>query len=42
MIDVEKVEQIVDRHGRTREHLIAILLDCQEEFLHLPVRSSKR
>ena len=36
MIDVQKVEQIVDRHGRTREHLIAILLDCQEEFLHLP------
>jgi NADH:ubiquinone oxidoreductase subunit E len=36
MIDVAKVEQIVDRHGRKREHLIAILLDCQEEFLHLP------
>lgn len=36
MIDVAKVEQIVDRHGRQREHLIAILLDCQEEFCHLP------
>ena len=36
MIDVQQVEQIVDRHGRKREHLIAILLDCQEEFLHLP------
>jgi NADH-quinone oxidoreductase subunit E len=36
MIDVQKVEQIVDRHGRKREHLIAILLECQEEFLHLP------
>ena len=36
MIEVQKIEQIVDRHGRNREHLIAILLDCQEEFLHLP------
>jgi len=36
MIEVQQVEQIVDRHGRNREHLIAILLDCQEEFLHLP------
>ena len=31
-----KVEHIVDRHGRNRDHLIAILLECQEEFLHLP------
>ncbi len=36
MIDVAKVEQIVDQHGRRREHLIAILLHCQEEFCHLP------
>ena len=36
MTDLLKVEQIVDRHGRSRDHLIAILLDCQEEFLHLP------
>lgn len=36
MTDVSRVEQIVDRHGRRREHLIAILLDCQEEFCHLP------
>lgn len=36
MIDVGRVEHIVDRHGRAREHLIAILLECQEEFLHLP------
>ncbi len=36
MIDVARVEQIVDRHGRRREHLIAMLLDCQEEFAHLP------
>jgi NADH:ubiquinone oxidoreductase subunit E len=36
MTDVSKVESIVDRHGRNRDHLIAILLECQEEFLHLP------
>ena len=36
MIDLAKVGQIVDRHGRRREHLIAMLLDCQEEFCHLP------
>jgi len=36
MTDLTKVEQIVDRHGRNRDNLIAILLDCQEEFLHLP------
>ena len=36
MIDVSTVEQIVDRHGRRREHLIAILLECQEVFLHVP------
>ncbi|MCX6551592.1 MAG: NAD(P)H-dependent oxidoreductase subunit E [Acidobacteria bacterium] len=36
MIDVTRVDQIVDRHGRTRDNLIAILLACQEEFLHLP------
>ncbi len=36
MTDLIKVEQIVDRHGRNRDNLVAILLDCQEEFLHLP------
>ena len=36
MTDLIKVEHIVDRHGRNRDNLIAILLDCQEEFLHLP------
>jgi NADH-quinone oxidoreductase subunit E len=36
MIDVTRIEHIVDRHGRKREHLIAMLLECQEEFLHLP------
>jgi len=36
MINVARVEEIVDRHGRQKEHLIAILLDCQEEFQHLP------
>ena len=35
-VDIGRVEAIVDRHGRRREHLIAILLDCQEAFTYLP------
>jgi NADH-quinone oxidoreductase subunit E len=35
-VDVTKVEEIVARNGRKREHLIAILLDCQETYCHLP------
>jgi len=36
MPDLTSVDRIVDRHGRTRDNLIAILLDCQEEYCHLP------
>jgi NADH-quinone oxidoreductase subunit E len=36
MIDISRVESIVDRHGGRRERLIAMLLDCQEEFCYLP------
>ena len=36
MIEIARVEEIVDRHGRQKENLIAVLLDCQEEFHHLP------
>ncbi len=36
MVDVSKVKEILERHGAKREHLIAILLDCQEEYYHLP------
>src|SRR5512139_490817 len=36
MVDVTKVSEIVDRHGAKRERMIAILLDCQEEYYHLP------
>jgi NADH:ubiquinone oxidoreductase subunit E len=36
MVDVARVREIVDRHDRKREHLIAMLLDCQEEYYHLP------
>ena len=35
-VDIGTVEAIVDRHGGRREHLIAILLDCQETFTYLP------
>ncbi len=33
MVDVTKVHEIVERHGGKKEHMIAILLDCQEEFV---------
>jgi NADH:ubiquinone oxidoreductase subunit E len=36
MQEYGKVDQILDHYGRRRESLIAILLDCQEEFTHLP------
>lgn len=36
MVDVMKVREIVQKHGAEREHMIAMLLDCQEEFYHLP------
>lgn len=36
MIDLSTVDGIVDRHQGRREALIAILLDCQEEFCYLP------
>lgn len=36
MLDLTRVDEIVDRHARRREHLIAMLLECQEEFCHLP------
>ncbi len=36
MIDVSKVGEIVERHGSKKEHMIAILLDCQEEYRYLP------
>jgi NADH:ubiquinone oxidoreductase subunit E len=36
MVDVSKVHDILERHGAKQEHMIAILLDCQEEFYHLP------
>ena len=31
-----RVDAILDHHCRNGEELIAILLDCQEEFTHLP------
>jgi NADH:ubiquinone oxidoreductase subunit E len=36
MVDVTKVNEILERHGAKRERMIAILLDCQEEFFYLP------
>jgi NADH-quinone oxidoreductase subunit E len=36
MVDVTKVNEILDRHGAKRERMIAILLDCQEHYYYLP------
>lgn len=36
MVNTARVQEIVQKHGARREHLIAMLLDCQEEFYHLP------
>jgi NADH:ubiquinone oxidoreductase subunit E len=36
MVDVTKVDKILERHGARRERMIAILLDCQEEYYYLP------
>jgi NADP-reducing hydrogenase subunit HndA len=36
MIDVTKVNEILERHGSRRERMIAILLDCQEHYYYLP------
>ncbi len=34
--DISKVDEIIMRYGRRKENLLAILLDCQEEFYYLP------
>ena len=36
MVDVSRVNEILERHGAKRERMIAILLDCQEEYYYLP------
>jgi NADH-quinone oxidoreductase subunit E len=36
MMNVAKVREIVDRHDGKKSHMIAILLDCQEEYRYLP------
>jgi NADH:ubiquinone oxidoreductase subunit E len=35
-MNVSRVRDIVERHGSKREHMIAILLECQEEYRYLP------
>ena len=36
MLDITKVRGILERHSSKRENMIAILLDCQEEYYYLP------
>jgi len=35
-MDLQKVDQIIDKHGRTPNTLIEVLLDVQEQFRYLP------
>jgi NADH-quinone oxidoreductase subunit E len=35
-IERARIDEIIIRHGRRKEYLLAMLLDCQEEFYHLP------
>jgi NADH:ubiquinone oxidoreductase subunit E len=36
MIDMFRAQEIIDHHGCRRDNVIAMLLDCQEEFRYLP------
>ena len=36
MVDVTRVREIVGQHEGKKGHMIAILLDCQEEYRYLP------
>jgi len=36
VIEAARIDQIVERHGCKKEHLIAMLQDCQDEFYYLP------
>jgi NADH:ubiquinone oxidoreductase subunit E len=36
MMNVDRVREIVAVHGGRKEHLIAMLLDCQEAYRYLP------
>jgi NADH-quinone oxidoreductase subunit E len=36
MVDISRIHSILGRHGAKQENMIAILLDCQEEYFHLP------
>jgi len=36
MVDISRIHGILERHGAKQENMIAILLDCQEEYYHLP------
>jgi NADH:ubiquinone oxidoreductase subunit E len=35
-VSLERVDAILTRHGCQRDNLIGVLLDCQEQFRHLP------
>jgi NADH:ubiquinone oxidoreductase subunit E len=36
MMDLMKVDEILERHGGRRDDVIGVLLDCQQEFRYLP------
>lgn len=36
MVNLTKVNEILEKHGAKRERMIAILLECQETYYYLP------
>lgn len=42
MVNLDRIDQIIDLHNADTENLIAILLDCQSEFSHLPEELLKK
>lgn len=40
-IEKTKIDEIIMKYGKRKEHLLAMLLDCQEEFYHLPKEALK-
>lgn len=42
MIDMNKVDEIINRYGKSEEALLAILQDFQREFFYVPEEGMKR
>lgn len=42
MIDIKKVDEIIQRYDKSEESLLAILQDFQREFMYVPEEGMKR